>query len=66
MANVKFEYDGQVSSGGFKSWDNNSRKRVTVELDDDENKDSVYAFCYDLDALTNHDINEINAMNGIQ
>ena len=36
MANVKFEYEGQVSSGGLNSWDNDSRKRVSVELDDND------------------------------
>ena len=36
MANIKFEYEGQVSSGGLNSWDNDSRKRVTVELDDND------------------------------
>ena len=36
MANVKFEYEGQVSSGGLNSWDNDSRKRVAIELDDND------------------------------
>jgi len=36
MANVKFEYNGQVSSGGLNSWDRDSSKRVTVELNDDD------------------------------
>ena len=36
MANVKFEYEGQVSSGGLNSWDRDSRKRVSVELDDND------------------------------
>ena len=33
---VKFEYEGQVSSGGLNSWDRDSRKRVSVELDDND------------------------------
>ena len=36
MANVRFEYNGQVSSGGLNSWDRDSSKRVTVELNDDD------------------------------
>jgi hypothetical protein len=36
MANVRFEYEGQVSSGGLNSWDRDSRKRVSVELDDND------------------------------
>lgn len=36
MANVKFEYNGQVSSGGLNSWDRDSSKRVTIELNDDD------------------------------
>jgi len=36
MANVKFEYEGQVSSGGLNSWDNDSRKRVAIELNDND------------------------------
>ena len=35
MANVKFEYNGQVSRG-LNSWDRDSSKRVTVELNDDD------------------------------
>lgn len=35
MANVKFEYEGQVS-GGLNSWDTDSRKRITVELNDND------------------------------
>ena len=35
MANVKFEYNGQVS-GGLNSWDRDSSKRVSVELDDND------------------------------
>lgn len=36
MANVKFEYNGLVSSAGLNSWDRQSDKRVTVELNDDD------------------------------
>jgi hypothetical protein len=36
MANIKFEYNGQVSSGGLNSWDRDSNKRVTIELNDDD------------------------------
>ena len=30
------EYEGQVSSGGLNSWDRDSNKRVTIELNDDD------------------------------
>ena len=36
MSKVVFEYEGQVSSGGLNSWDRDSSKRVTVELNDDD------------------------------
>lgn len=36
MSKVLFEYEGQVSSGGLNSWDRDSNKRVTVELNDDD------------------------------
>lgn len=36
MANVKFEYSGLVSSAGLNSWDRDSNKRVTVELNDED------------------------------
>lgn len=35
MAKVVFEYEGQVSAG-LNSWDRDSQKRVTVELNDDD------------------------------
>ena len=35
MANVRFEYHGQLSAG-LNSWDQDSRKRVSVELDDND------------------------------
>jgi len=35
MSNVVFEYEGQVSAG-LNSWDRDSQKRVTVELNDDD------------------------------
>lgn len=35
MTKVVFEYEGQVS-GGLNSWDRDSQKRVTVELNDDD------------------------------
>ncbi len=35
MANVKFEYEGQLS-GGLNSWDTDSRKKITVELNDND------------------------------
>lgn len=35
MANVRFEYHGQVSAG-LNSWDRDSRKRVSVDLDDND------------------------------
>lgn len=35
MAKVVFEYEGQLSAG-LDSWDNDSRKRVSVELDDND------------------------------
>jgi hypothetical protein len=34
MANVKFEYSGKLSDGRF--WDEDSKKKVTVELDDSD------------------------------
>ena len=36
MSKVLFEYEGQVSSGGLNSWDRDSNKRVTIELNDDD------------------------------
>ena len=33
---VKFEYTGRVSGGGLNSWDLDSTKRVTVELEDND------------------------------
>ncbi len=36
MSNVKFEYNGQVSSSGLNSWDRDSSKRVTIELNDED------------------------------
>ena len=36
MSNVKFEYNGQVSSSGLNSWDRDSNKRVTIELNDED------------------------------
>jgi len=36
MSKVVFEYEGQVSSGGLNSWDRDSNKRVTIELNDDD------------------------------
>lgn len=36
MSKVLFEYEGQLSSGGLNSWDRDSNKRVTVELNDDD------------------------------
>ncbi len=36
MSKVVFEYEGQVSSGGLNSWDRDSSKRVTIELNDDD------------------------------
>ena len=36
MSKVLFEYEGHVSNGGLNSWDRDSRKRVTVELDDND------------------------------
>lgn len=36
MANVRFEYSGQVSAGGLNSWDQDSTKRVSIELDDND------------------------------
>ena len=36
MSKVLFEYEGQVSSGGLNSWDRDSNKRVSVELNDDD------------------------------
>ena len=35
MSKVVFEYEGQVSAG-LNSWDRDSHKRVTVELNDDD------------------------------
>ena len=35
MSKVVFEYEGQVSAG-LNSWDRDSQKRVTVELNDDD------------------------------
>lgn len=35
MTKVVFEYEGQVSAG-LNSWDRDSQKRVTVELNDDD------------------------------
>ena len=35
MSIVVFEYEGQVSAG-LNSWDRDSQKRVTVELNDDD------------------------------
>ena len=35
MSKVVFEYEGQVSAG-LDSWDRDSSKRVTVELNDDD------------------------------
>lgn len=32
MTNVKFEYNGKLSDG--RTWDEDSKKKVTVELDD--------------------------------
>lgn len=34
MANVRFEYSGNLSDG--RMWDSTSSKRVTVELDDND------------------------------
>lgn len=34
MANIKFEYNGKLSGGGY--WDETSNKRVVVELDDND------------------------------
>lgn len=34
MANVKFEFNGKLSDGRF--WDEDSKKKVTVELDDSD------------------------------
>jgi uncharacterized protein YktA (UPF0223 family) len=36
MAIVRFGYEGQVSNGGLSSWDRDSNKRVTIELNDDD------------------------------
>ena len=35
MASVRFEYEGQISSGA-NSWDNDSNKRVIISLDDND------------------------------